>query len=147
MNFFRSFIIPNLNPTLKDALNNAASNLFQKLEAVNSNELDVSDYSKKYFGNYQSKLHYSLECGCFIFAHSLNHLGDNFTNATVLDHGGGLGMLSLLAKSAQIKTVIYNDIYDVSTTDAKKIASHSLTKKLWSHLNPSVPGTLQNFHY
>ena len=112
-----------LNPTLKDALNNAASNLFQKLEAVNSNELDVSDYSKKYFGNYQSKLHYSLECGCFILAHSLNHLGDNFTNATILDHGGGLGMLSLLAKSAQIKTVIYNDIYDVSTTDAKKIAS------------------------
>ncbi|MFN5793970.1 MAG: methyltransferase domain-containing protein [Bacteroidota bacterium] len=123
MNFFRSFIIPNLNPTLKDALNNAASNLFKKLEAVNSNELDVSDYSKKYFSNYQSKLQYSLECGCFILAHSLNHLGDNFTNATILDHGGGLGMLSLLAKSAQIKTVIYNDIYDVSTTDAKKIAS------------------------
>ena len=34
-----------------------------------------------------------------------------------------------------------------TTLDAKKIASHSLTKKLWSHLNPSVPGTLQNFHY
>ncbi|MFZ4614299.1 MAG: hypothetical protein ACOYNH_11505 [Bacteroidia bacterium] len=123
MNFFRSFVIPNLNPKLKETLNNAASNLFQKLEKVEGNELDISDYSKKYFGNYQSKLHYSLECGCFILANSLNHLGDDFANATVLDHGGGLGMLSLLAKSAQIKTVIYNDIYDVSTNDAKKIAS------------------------
>lgn len=123
MNFFRSFVIPNLNPKLKETLNNAARNLFQKLEKVEGNELDISDYSKKYFGNYQSKLHYSLECGCFILAHSLNHLGDDFANATVLDHGGGLGMLSLLAKSAQIKTVVYNDIYNVSTNDAKKIAS------------------------
>lgn len=123
MNFFRSFVIPNLNPKLKETLNSAASNLFQKLEKDDVNELDISDYSKKYFGNYQSKLHYSLECGCFILAHSLNHLGDDFANATVLDHGGGLGMLSLLAKSAQIKTVVYNDIYDVSTNDAKKIAS------------------------
>jgi 2-polyprenyl-3-methyl-5-hydroxy-6-metoxy-1,4-benzoquinol methylase len=123
VNFFRNFAIPNLNPKLKETLNNAASNLFQKLEKVKSNELDISDYSKKYFGNYQSKLHFSLECGCFILSHSLNHLGDDFTDATILDHGGGLGMLSLLAKSAQIKTVIYNDIYDVSTNDAKKIAS------------------------
>jgi len=122
VNFFRNFLILDINNNLKEVLNSAANNLFQKLKNVNVNELEISDYSKKYFSNYQSKLQYSLECGCYILAHSLNYLGENFRNATVLDHGGGLGMLCLLAKSAQIKTVIYNDIYDVSTNDAKTIA-------------------------
>jgi len=39
----------------------------------------------------------------------------------LVDYGGGSGLLSFLALEAGIGTVIYNDIYDVSCEDARKL--------------------------
>lgn len=123
MDFFKSFTNSNIHSSIKSALNEAAFDLYGDLKKLNIEELDVSDYSKNYFKNYQNKLIYSLECACFIIANALNNLKGNFKDAAFADHGAGLGMICLLAKKAGIKNVIYNDIYDVSTQDAKTIAT------------------------
>lgn len=42
---------------------------------------------------------------------------------SILDYGGGTGILSILALELGIHEVYYNDIYDISCIDAKKIAN------------------------
>src|SRR5207302_7833311 len=41
---------------------------------------------------------------------------------TLLDHGGGSGVMSLFALELGVGTVVYNDIYDVSCADATRLA-------------------------
>ena len=49
--------------------------------------------------------------------------GREASEITLLDHGGGVGVLSLLAKLSGIRTVIHQDIDPVICADAKVIAA------------------------
>lgn len=41
---------------------------------------------------------------------------------TIVDYGGGTGLLALLAKELGFKSVIYNDIYKGSCDDVKELS-------------------------
>lgn len=55
--------------------------------------------------------------------------------STVVDYGGGSGVLSLLAKEVGVKTQIYIDIYDVSRQDAS-----TLGKKVGLPIDHAISG-------
>jgi len=100
----------------------AAENLRGKLLALDSANQPLSEYTQRYLGD--SLNHRDDLLGTYTWLMGLA-LGPEETDCemlTVLDYGGGTGLLSLLAKEAGFREVIYNDIYDVSCHDARVLA-------------------------
>ena len=97
----------------------AADSLNDKLDNLDPNMLDISDYNKRYLKKHLSNIRSSLKKYAYILSWSLADTKVALNKFVFVDHGGGTGILSLLAKELGIGTVIYNDIYDVSCRDAK----------------------------
>lgn len=98
----------------------AARRLYDKLAQLDIDSLDISEYNKWYFGELVGDLTEALQLRAYLLALAVTgatELGD----LVLVDHGGGSGLLSLLAREAGIGTIIYNDIYDVSCRDAAVI--------------------------
>jgi SAM-dependent methyltransferase len=102
-------------------INSASKRLCDKLESLDIEAMEISDYNKVYFGERKSNLTESLQLYSYILAWSLAESKVPLNKFVFLDYGGGSGMLSLLAKELNIGTVIYNDIYDISCRDAEII--------------------------
>lgn len=118
---YKQAILPN-DIVLAQRIETAAADLYNRLMLLDYKNLPISEYTKTYYEDYLRKLKYSLQACSFIVFWSVKIAGKPLEELTFLDNGGGTGILSLLAKQVGIKTVIYNDIYDVSTTDAATIA-------------------------
>lgn len=104
----------------------AATSLEKKLAALNLLNLQLSEYNTRYFGEYietEEKRFANLTRYSFILIWVLSSLDKPKDEIVFLDHGGGHGMLSLLAKEYGLGTVIHNDIYPISCEDAMKIGS------------------------
>ena len=67
----------------------------------------------------------NLQRNTFLLAAALSHVRDpqKLRTMVLVDYGGGVGDISLLAKELGIGTVIYNDIYGELAKDAHCIAS------------------------
>ncbi len=118
---FKSFHVP-VNDKLQEHFEVACRALEKKLFDLDAEQLTISDYSKKYFKDYQRKLRYSLQACAFILMHALHKSKKELHEITIVDYGAGTGVLAMLAKQIGFARVIYNDIYDVSCHDAQKIA-------------------------
>lgn len=79
----------------------------------------ISELSKEYL------IRNSANCADELFAFLINRaIGDaSSENITLVDYGGGTGMLSMQAKRMGIKTVIYCDMEKQMYDDAQEIAS------------------------
>jgi len=104
-------------------LQNGAQNLLAALNDLDVNGLNLSEYNKRYFSDYKRKLFYSIECGVYLLALGAQRAGKPFHQLTIMDHGAGLGMICLLARSSGVGKVVYSDVYDVSCIDAAQLAS------------------------
>lgn len=102
-------------------INVAATELHEKLKHLNINLLNISEYNKRYFGDYLQNMHKTIQRHSYILSWAVASVNVPLNKFVFFDHGGGLGILSLLAKQLNIGTVIYNDIYDLSCKDAKII--------------------------
>lgn len=102
-------------------INEAAERLHRKLGACDVKALDISDYNKRYMGHYVERLESSLQLYTDILLRSLSGSGIAPGESTLVDYGGGCGMLSLLARELGVGGVVYSDIYDVSCRDARVI--------------------------
>jgi 2-polyprenyl-3-methyl-5-hydroxy-6-metoxy-1,4-benzoquinol methylase len=114
-----------LPPDLSHApsLNAAAQELEQKLKALDYKTLSLSDYGNRYYAFDLRKLTYMLQSYVFMLLWAQFKTQKRFSEMTILDHGGGIGMLSFLAKMVGVKTVIHQDLNPVISEDAKKIAA------------------------
>jgi 2-polyprenyl-3-methyl-5-hydroxy-6-metoxy-1,4-benzoquinol methylase len=117
---FQNAVIPLKKLQLKE-INDAATRLFSKLQAIDVESLNISDYNKSYFGEHLKELRQALQVYSYILAWSIAEMNLPINKCSILDYGGGSGMISLLAKELDFKTVLYNDIYDISCHDAKTI--------------------------
>jgi hypothetical protein len=133
---FKFCNLPDDKSTIK-IVNEAASRLYYKLEGIDIATLDVSDYTKKYFGSLLNTLQSNLQKYAYILVWSIANTEIPLNKLVFLDYGGGSGMLSLLAKECKIGTVIYNDIYDVSARDAQLIA-----KSIGNQADYYIPGDI-----
>jgi 2-polyprenyl-3-methyl-5-hydroxy-6-metoxy-1,4-benzoquinol methylase len=127
----------NINEIIDSALR-----LEKKLSFVNIDEISISEYNSRYFGNYINTAEdriLNLQKYCYILSWALEGLNKHKKNVILLDHGGGHGMMSLLAKEHGIGTVIHNDIYPISSEDACKIGEF-----LNIRADTYVPGTIDD---
>ncbi|MEA3392207.1 MAG: hypothetical protein U9Q91_04440 [Candidatus Marinimicrobia bacterium] len=124
MRYFLKYTTVHNNYSLLAAIEKAAFKLHKKLNNLNINLLNISDYNKNYLhrliknGSTQS----TLQKYSYLLSWSLAYSSLPLSKFVFLDYGGGTGLLSVLAKELGIGTVIYNDIYDISCQDAKVIS-------------------------
>jgi 2-polyprenyl-3-methyl-5-hydroxy-6-metoxy-1,4-benzoquinol methylase len=93
----------------KDNLSFLSTAWAKRLRVIDYDSLPISDYNKRYIRSIRPALDYYM---C-IFAHCLRwgirSAGSEPSALTLIDYGGGSGFLSLLAKEAGFKQVIYID--------------------------------------
>jgi 2-polyprenyl-3-methyl-5-hydroxy-6-metoxy-1,4-benzoquinol methylase len=134
-----------------EVVNAAGYRLSKKIQSLDIAALPISEYSKKYFAGYfhecfhddsgfwsiklKARMKSWVKKSLFIkksfypgqYVVILNMLLrdktlDELQGMTFLDHGGGTGLLSLLAAELGFGQVYYNDIYEVSCHDSTCIA-------------------------
>lgn len=101
----------------------AAGRLCRKFSDPELRRIPISDYSKRYLRDKLRDLTSNLQLYSYVLAWALVGLPANPSRSVFMDYGGGLGMLSLLAKELGVGTVIYNDVYAVSCQDARVIGT------------------------
>jgi len=113
---------PNNNELLSN-INSAAHRLHSKITEINVDQLAIGREMHKYF---RDKVIYGLNTNLTKYAYHLAwSIGSNdsdLKNHVLVDHGGGTGIFGMLAKELGIGTVIYNDINEKWTEDARTIA-------------------------
>jgi hypothetical protein len=118
---FKYAIYPKKKSLLKK-LNSGAKRLEDKFKSLRVDELGISDYNQRYLREKLQHLKDTLQKYAYLLAWSTADRAKPLKDFILVDHGGGCGVLSLLAKEVGIGRVIYNDIYDVSCRDAQLIA-------------------------
>jgi hypothetical protein len=111
---------------LKDQIKSANRRLYLKLMDIDPATLNISGYSRWYIGTQINDIGAIIQrlsdilflCLSFYFKFKNISLG----SFVFMDYGGGLGIMSLLAKEIGVGKVIYNDIYDLVYKDAIYIA-------------------------
>ena len=101
-------------------LRRAVRRLRSKLFGLDIGSLAISRYSKEYLEASRSNGAAQLNVFADILARTLPP-GLSPGDATIVDYGGGNGLIALLAREAGIGTVVYNDIFDGSCADAREI--------------------------
>ena len=119
--FYANSRLPN-DVALTHQINSAADRLYKKLIGLNLKELGISEYNQRYLGGKLANLIGTLQLYTYLLGLSLEGNKLPLEKFVFIDYGGGSGVFSLLAKELGIGRVIYNDIYDVSCDDAKKVA-------------------------
>ena len=119
--FYVNSRLPN-DAALTRQINSAAERLYNKLIGLDLKELGISEYNQRYLGSKLANLVGALQLYSYLLGLSLDGNKLPLEEFVFVDYGGGSGVYSLLAKELGIGRVIYNDIYDVSCDDAKKVA-------------------------
>ncbi len=108
---------------LKDQITYAQIRLYDKLVNLDINSLNISEYNQRYLGSEFTNLKGVLQLYGRLIYLCLKNSQISLQNFVLVDYGGGSGLISYLAAEMGIGTVIYNDIYDVSCTDAGRLSN------------------------
>jgi len=92
------------------------------LRDLRLDELPISAYNKRYLGEKIRNLSSVLNVYGHLLQLATKDWDKTLQEFTLVDYGGGSGVLSFLAKESGIGTVIYCDIYDVSCKDARTLS-------------------------
>ena len=109
---------------LKGKLLEAAGRLASKLSQLSLGEDAISPFASAYLEGKLREVGPTLQRDVFVLAWALAPLLDfmEMREVVLVDYGGGVGDLSLLAREAGVGTVVYTDIYDLMCRDARRIA-------------------------
>ena len=107
---------------LSQKLENAAQRLFIKLQIVDLKGLNISDYNKKYLAHHTENIQFSLQLFCNILYQAFEDKSNTIEETTLVDYGGGTGLLGFLAAELGVKNIVYVDFYDLSVYDSRVIA-------------------------
>ena len=119
----------------------AIHNLHSKLGTLDIQNLQISDYNKEYLKKYIQNYSFYMSLYSQLLIKSLKKLNKPLAESIFVDYGGGCGMLSYLAKEVGFKSVIYNDIYEVSVNDTKTI-SKELAIKIDKYIHGDIDAFL-----
>ena len=122
MKYFYSNTTSYKNKILINEINQAATRLTNKILSLNLNSLNISDYNNNYLKNKFKNPISTIQMNAYLLFLCLDGKKILKENFTIVDYGGGSGLFSLLAKEFGIDCVIYNDIYDISCQDIKKLS-------------------------
>ena len=108
---------------LIDKVDHAAGTVHRKLVQMNMQNVHISEYNQRAIKNKLANPIATFQVYSYLLCLVLADNSTPLNKITFVEYGGGAGVLSLLAKTVGIGTVIYNDIYDVSCRDAQTIAN------------------------
>jgi len=109
--------------TFSGQIIDAQDRLQRKLTGLDLRALGVSEYTQRYLGSYLPRLKGVLQRYGKLLYLATKGFSGSLQDFSLVDYGGGSGLISLLALEMGIGTVVYNDIYDVSCSDATIISS------------------------
>ena len=92
------------------------------IQSVNPDNIAISEYYKSYFKKQVAQPDYQLYILNEILETAASQLNKPKEDATLVDFGGGTGLLSQLARFKGWGKVIYVDIYAIATKDAQALA-------------------------
>lgn len=120
--YLYSNIIDKKNILILNEINKAADDLVNLIIRIDLNSLNVSNYTKKYFKGYIENIRSVMQVYTYlVYLAMCDDMLNGYKEKTLVDYGGGTGILSLLARKLGLKKIIYVDIYDVSCRDARTI--------------------------
>ena len=103
-------------------INQSIDKLSLKLGKLNLDDLNISEYNKRYLKDYSNNLSFFMPLYHGLLEKTINKLSKPIIESSFVDYGGGCGFLSFLAIELGFEKVIYNDIYQVSIDDVKVIS-------------------------
>ncbi len=107
---------------METKIDSAIRKVYEKIAKQNLESLAISDYNKKYLKEYVNNYAFLMPLYKQLLQKAILKLNKPVEEIVFVDYGGGCGILSFLAAELGCKTVIYNDIYSVSTEDAELIS-------------------------
>lgn len=119
MNFYSKF--SRVDKTIQQKYEETLKDLLLRLKALNLQEIGISEYNQAYLSKHIKE----FQKTSWFLSHIFMLIAEKnipFSQITLIDYGGGAGILSYFAKMLGVGTLIYNDIYDVSCKDVKKIS-------------------------
>ena len=115
----------------------AIKSLHSKLHKLEVKSLQISDYNKEYLKKYIHNYSFYMSLYSQLLHKSIKKLDKPISQSVFVDYGGGCGILSYLAKEVGFKSVIYNDIYEISVNDTK-IISKEINIEIDSYIQGGV---------
>lgn len=97
--------------------------LHKKLIDLRLESLSISEYNQRYIENKKNSLAGVLQIYGRLLAKCLGNCQIPLEEFTLVDYGGGSGIISFLAAEIGFGKIIYNDIYDVSCKDVEILAA------------------------
>jgi hypothetical protein len=122
MEFFYDFAGASCDSSAR-VLDKAAASLGSKLQNIELSGLGLSEWVTRYWRDKLDCPIAQLQLSNYLLWQALKELNGDIANATLLECGGGCGLLSLLAKEAGVGTVIYSDIDPVACNDARIVGN------------------------
>jgi hypothetical protein len=108
---------------LNSRIASAQQRLRQRLVSLDIQSVGLSEYNQRYLRAKIAGIDTALHIYGRILHVALSNAPLPMEKLTVVDYGGGSGVLSLLTKELGVGTVIYIDIYEVSRADAAALGS------------------------
>ena len=108
---------------LDSRIASARQRLRQRLVSLDVSSVGLSEYNQRYLRAKIVGIDTALHIYGRILHVALSNAALPIEKLTVVDYGGGSGVLSLLAKELGVGTVIYIDIYEVSRADAAALGN------------------------
>lgn len=105
-----------------NSIEEAKQQLNKWFTSLNIDTQNISDYSKKYLTRYKTEHVLYTNHYANLLKHAVSQSNKSITELTVLDYGGGIGIMSHLLSLAGAKAIVYNDIFETSTNDTKTLA-------------------------
>jgi 2-polyprenyl-3-methyl-5-hydroxy-6-metoxy-1,4-benzoquinol methylase len=127
-----------MNKTIR--ADEAAENLFSRLQRLNPDGLNISEYNKNYLRKYIDNSSFYRSVYTQLLVKALRKLDKPVHECTFVDYGGGCGILSFLAKESGFGTVVYTDINKKSLNDAVTISG-----SLGVPIDQFIPGDIEEF--
>ncbi|MEO6713939.1 MAG: methyltransferase domain-containing protein [Mycobacteriales bacterium] len=100
----------------------AVQRLKTRFDLLDVSAVGMSEYSSRYLTEALLREGYQLNVTGHVLFRALDGLSDELESVTLVDYGGGNGLLSLLAREMGVGTIVFNDIFEGSCTDARLLA-------------------------
>lgn len=112
------------DPRFCDIIQTGASRLFGRLRELDVEGLGLPEYSAEYLRPYQRRLVGVMQKCAYLLSLSLADTEKTLERFVFVEYGGGLGILSLLAREIGVGRVIYNDLNPIALHGARILAKH-----------------------
>jgi hypothetical protein len=123
------------NQAISAKIESAKARLRKRLVSLDVSTVGLSEYNQRYLRSKIADIDTALHIYGNLLRLAFHRSEKTPEESTVVDYGGGSGVLSLLSKEFGVKTVVYIDIYDVSRQDAT-----TLGKKIGLEIDHGLSG-------